>query len=163
MECVRLGSPSPRGLDVSVVIDLMIHDLDLALHLTASEPLAVEAEGARVANARLDEARAEISFEDGFQASVRASRVADERVRTLSLVYSEGVVSLDLLTHAFVNTTPWTLNGDFEQTPAGRDRLGASLAAFLAAARGGGAPLADARDGVRALDLALAVEQAVGG
>jgi len=54
------------------------------------------------------------------------------------------------------------LNAAFEETPAGQDRLGASLAAFLAAVRGEApAPLADAKDGARALDLALAVEQAV--
>jgi predicted dehydrogenase len=163
MECARLGPASPRNLDVSVVIDLMIHDLDLALHLTASEPLTVEADGACVANDRLDEASAEVTFEDGFLASFRASRVADRRERNLTLVYPEGEVRLDLLAHTFENTTPWRLDAGFEETPAGRDRLGASLSAFLAAVRGQGQPLADATDGARALDLALAVEQAVGG
>ncbi len=163
MECARLGPPSTRNLDVSVVVDLMIHDLDLALHLTASEPLTVEAEGAQVTNAMFDEASAEVGFEDGFQARFRASRVAQTRERALTLVYSEGEVRLDLLAHTFDNTTPWRLDAGFEETPAGRDSLGASLAAFLAAVRGDGAPLADAIDGARALDLALAVEHAVGG
>jgi predicted dehydrogenase len=163
MECARLGPPSPRNLDVSVVIDLMIHDLDLALHLTASEALTVEAEGARVANDRLDQASAEVTFEDGFLASFRASRVAERRERNLTLVYPEGEVRLDLLAHTLENTTPWRLDAGFEETAAGRDRLGASLAAFLTAVRGEGRPLADAVDGARALDLALAVEQAVGG
>lgn len=163
MECARLGPPSPRNLDVSVVIDLMIHDLDLALHLSASEPLAVEAEGATIANALVDEAHAEVSFEDGFQASFHASRVSEARERTLTLVYPEGEVRLDLLAHSFANTTPWPLDGGFEDSPGGRDRLGASIAAFLAAVRGEGPPLADAADGARALDLALAVEHAMGG
>lgn len=163
MECARLGPPSPRNLDVSVVVDLMIHDLDLALHLTPSDPVTVEAEGRCVTNRLLDEASAEVSFEDGFQATFRASRVAETRERSLTIVYPEGEVRLDLLTHTFENTTPWALDSGFEESPAGRDRLGASLAAFIAAVRGEGAPLADARDGARALDLALAVEQAVGG
>jgi predicted dehydrogenase len=163
MECARLGPPSPRNLDVSVVIDLMIHDLDLALALTSAEPLAVEAEGACLANSLIDEAQAEVSFEDGFTARFRASRVAADRERTLTLVYPDGEVRLDLLTHAFENTTPYPLNAAFEDDPRSRDRLGASLAAFVAAVRGEGAPLADAADGARALDLALAVEQAVGG
>jgi predicted dehydrogenase len=163
MESVRLGPASPRNLDVSVVLDLMIHDLDLALHLTAAEPLTVEADGARSSNLHLDEASAEVSFEDGFQALFRASRVADTRERTLTLVYTEGEVKLDLLAHRFENTTPWPLDPAFEESPGGRDRLGTSLAAFLAAVRGEGAPLADAFDGARALDLALAVEHAVGG
>ncbi|HEY7852725.1 MAG TPA: Gfo/Idh/MocA family oxidoreductase [Caulobacteraceae bacterium] len=163
MECARLGPASPRNLDVSVVIDLMIHDLDLALALAVAEPLAVEAEGACIANSLIDEARAEVSFDDGFTALCRASRVAAERERTLTLVYPRGEVRLDLLTHAFENTTPYALNLGFEDDPRSKDRLGASLAAFLAAVRGDGVPLADARDGARALDLALAVEQAVGG
>ena len=163
MECARLGLPSPRNLDVSVVIDLMIHDLDLALALTSAEPLAVEAQGACVTNTLVDEASAEVDFDDGFTASFRASRVAAERERTLTLTYPVGEVRLDLLTHVFENTTPYALNAGFEDDPRSRDRLGASLAAFLAAVRGEGAPLADARDGARALDLALAVEQAVEG
>jgi predicted dehydrogenase len=163
MECARLGPASPRNLDVSVIIDLMIHDLDLALALTTAEPATVEAEGACIANALIDEAWAEVNFDDGFTASFRASRVAAERERTLTLVYPDGEVRLDLLTHSFENTTPYGLNAGFEDDPRSRDRLGASLAAFLSAVRGEGAPLADARDGARALDLALAVEQAVEG
>ena len=163
MECARLGPPSPRNLDVSVIIDLMIHDLDLALALTMADPLAVEAEGRCVANTLIDEARAEVSFDDGFTAIFRASRVAADRKRTLTLVYPDGEVRLDLLTHAFENTTPYALNPGFEDDPRSKDRLGASLAAFIAAARREGVPLADATDGARALDLALAVEQAVGG
>jgi predicted dehydrogenase len=162
MECARLGPPSPRNLDVSVVVDLMIHDLDLALHLTTSDPVTVEAEGACVSHQLLDEASAEVSFEDGFMATFRASRVAEGRERTLTIVYPEGEVRLDLLAHSFENTTPWALDAGFEESPAGKDRLGASLAAFLAAVRGEGAPLANGLDGARALDLALAVEQAVG-
>jgi len=163
MECARLGPASPRNLDVSVIVDLMIHDLDLALHLTAAEPLTVEAEGAGRDNHHLDEASAEVGFEDGFVALFRASRVAETRERTLTLAYAEGDVRLDLLAHRLENTTPWPLDAAFEESPGGRDRLGASLAAFLAAVRGEGAPLADAVDGARALDLALAVEHAVGG
>ncbi len=90
MECARLGPPSPRNLDVSVVVDLMIHDLDLALHLTPSDPVTVEAEGRCVANHLLDEASAEVSFEDGFQATFHASRIAEGRERTLTIVYPEG-------------------------------------------------------------------------
>ncbi|MFI4934132.1 MAG: Gfo/Idh/MocA family protein [Caulobacterales bacterium] len=162
LEATRLGPASERNLDVSVVLDLMIHDLDLALALTAAEPFAVEAEGRVVGDGLLDEAEAEANFDDGFVCRFRASRVAEARERTMRLVYPSGEVRVDFITHAFQNTTPFALNPDFEQTPAGRDKLGASLAAFIAAVRGErGGPLADARDGARALDLALAVEQAV--
>jgi len=164
LEATRLGPASPRSLDVSVVLDLMIHDLDLALALTRAEPLAVEAEGACVDNALFDQVEAEVSFDDGFTALLRASRVARGRERTMRLTYPSGEVTIDFLAHTFENTTPFALDRAFEETPAGKDRLGASIAAFLAAARGGASvPLADGRDGARALDLALAVEAAVGG
>jgi predicted dehydrogenase len=164
METVRLGPPSPRNLDVSVVVDLMIHDLDLALALTDAEALTVEADGAAIRNTLLDDVAAEVTFEDGFVASLRASRVAAGRERTMTLTYPSGALSLDFITHAFDNATGFALNADYEETPEARDRLGASLAAFLAAVRGDApAPMADAAAGARALDLALAVEQAVGG
>ena len=158
---MRLGVPSPRNLDVSVVLDLMIHDLDLALALGRGEPFAVEGEGACVANNQVDWARAEVSFDDGFSAVFHASRVAVAPERSLTLVYRTGTLEIDLLGGGVVNTTPFTLDAGFAATPGGRDRLGASLHAFLRAARGEiPRPLADAADGVRALDLALAVQQA---
>ncbi len=163
LEAVRRGPPSPRGLDVSVVIDLMIHDLDLALALSRTDVLAVEAEGERVVNRLLDQVEAEVVFEDGFTAVLSASRAAEARERTMRLVYPSGEVTIDFLGHRFENTTPFALDAAFADTPTSRDRLGASLAAFLAAARGEApAPLAGILDGTRALDLALAVEQAAG-
>jgi len=103
-----------------------------------------------------------VNFEDGFTAIFRASRVAAQRERTMRLVYPSGEVVVDFLTHSFSNTTPFDLNPDYDETPAGKDRLGASIAAFLSAVRGEGRVLANGLDGARALDLALAVEQAVG-
>ena len=160
LEAVRRGPASPRGLDVSVVIDLMIHDLDLALALAATPVLAVEAEGARVANDRLDQVETEIVFEDGFTAVLAASRVAPTRERTMRVVYPSGEIVIDFLNHTLRNTTAFRLDAAFEET----DRLGVSIGAFLAAVRGEApAPLADGADGARALDLALAVELAAQG
>ena len=164
METVRLGPASPRNQDVSVVVDVMIHDLDLALALARAAPLTVEADGAAINNALLDEVTAEATFEDGFVAAFRASRVAAARERTMTLTYPSGDLTLDFISHAFENATGFALNADYEDAPEARDRLGASLAAFLAAVWGDApAPLADAAAGARELYLALAVEQAVGG
>jgi predicted dehydrogenase len=140
----------------------MIHDADLALALALGEPAMVEADGAAVANATLDRVDAEAEFDDGFVARFRASRIAETRERTMRIVYPSGEVRVDFLTHAFTNTTPFALDPNFEETPAAKDKLGASLAAFVAAVRGErAAPLATVRDGARALDLALAVEHAL--
>jgi predicted dehydrogenase len=162
LEAVRVGPPSPRNLDVSVVLDLMIHDLDLALALSPEEPMTIEADGSALANRTLDRVEAEARFDDGFMARFRASRVAESRERTMRIVYPSGEVRVDFLTRAFSNTTPFKLAADFAETPAGRDGLGASIAAFAAAVRGERpAPLATVRDGERALHLALAVEAAM--
>jgi predicted dehydrogenase len=161
LEAVRLNEAGQRNLDVSVVLDLMIHDLDLALALTRARPFAVEAEGAMTANASFDVVGAEATFDDGFTARFRASRVADARARTMRIVYPSGEVVVDFLKRELSNTTSFALDRDYHRTPAGRDPLGASIEGFLAAVRGeASSPLADAPDGARALDLALAVEQA---
>ena len=163
LEAVRLGVASPRNLDVSVVLDLMIHDLDLALALGLGEPFAVEGEGACVANDRVDWAHAEVTFDNGFIGAFHASRVASTPERSMTLVYPSGTLKIDFLNSGFTNTTPFDLDPNFAATPAGRDRLGASLHQFLRAVRGEvPGPLADVADGVRALDLALAVQQAIG-
>ncbi|HEX3408161.1 MAG TPA: Gfo/Idh/MocA family oxidoreductase [Caulobacteraceae bacterium] len=162
LEAVRVNAPSPRNLDVSVVLDVMIHDVDLALALAPGDPALVEADGAAVANATLDRVDAEVEFDDGFVARFRASRIADGPERTLRVVYPSGEVRVDFMTHAVANTTPFALDPHFADAPAAKDKLRASLAAFTAAVRGErAAPLATARDGARALDLALAVEGAL--
>ncbi|HEY2051288.1 MAG TPA: Gfo/Idh/MocA family oxidoreductase [Caulobacteraceae bacterium] len=157
IEAIRRGAPSPRNLDVSVVLDLMIHDLDLALTMGAGEPYAVEAEGGA------DEARAEISFDDGLVATIEASRIAEVPQRRLLVAYPSGEVDIDLLAGTLCSTAPFPVEAGFAALPEVRDRLGASIGGFLAAVRGDAPrPVASALDGLRALDLALAVEQALG-
>ena len=156
LEAVRRGTPSPRNHDVSAVLDLMVHDLDLALALTDAAPLAVEAEG--------DEAQtsAEVTS-DGFTALFETSRIADARERTMKLVYPSGELVIDFIARTFQNSTPFALDQHFTETPAGRDPLGASVREFIDAVRGvSPRPLVTAEEAARALDLALAVEQAAG-
>jgi predicted dehydrogenase len=157
LEAVRKGTPSIRSKDVSVVLDLMIHDIDLALALTDAEPFTVEAEG------NADEITGEASFEDGFTAVFTASRIAEARERTMRIVYPSGVLDIDFVTRAFKNSTPFALNQDFTETPAGRDPLGTSVQGFVNAVLGRSPrPVVTGGEAARALDLALAVEQAAG-
>jgi predicted dehydrogenase len=163
LEAVRRGPPSDRSRDVSVVLDLMIHDLDLALALTAADPIAVEAEGELIATDTLDRVWADVTFADGFSAVFDASRVAEGRERTMKLIYPSGELEIDFVARTFRNTTPFALNEGFAETVAGRDPLGASVRAFLDAVRGTSPrPLVTGQEAARALDLALAVEQAAG-
>jgi predicted dehydrogenase len=162
LEAVRHGVPSQRSLDVSVVLDLMIHDLDLALALSPSEPAAVLGQGARSEDGGWAEARADVAFADGFTARFDVSRRAGERKRTMRVVYPSGEVEIDFLTRAFRNTTPFALDAGFADTPAAQDTLAASITAFLQAVRGERPePLVGLGQATRALDLALRVEAAL--
>lgn len=162
LEALRHGPASERSQDVSVILDLMVHDLDLALALCAGEPVTAEGEGRLGARGAWDTARAEVSFDNGFTALFDVSRVAPERRRTMRVVYPSGEVEIDFVTRAFRNTTPFALNPDFAETPAATDPLGASVEGFLQAVRGEAPrPVVTAQEAIAALDLALAIEQAL--
>ncbi len=164
LEALRHGPPSDRSRDVSAVLDLMIHDIDLALAICASDPVTAEGEGKLSDDGVWDIARSEVSFESGFTAIFDVSRQAPARKRTMRVVYPSGEVEIDFVARTFRNTTPFALNADFADTPAGQDPLGASVEGFLAAVRGEAPrPVVDAAEAIRALDLALAVEQGLAG
>lgn len=161
LEAVRKGPWTGRSDDVSVVLDLMIHDLDLALSLAGSEPSAVKANSETVHGPRPDHTRAEIAFAGGMTAVFEASRAAEARERTMRVVYPSGEVNIDFLARTFENTTPFALNAGFADTPRGKDPLGASVGDFLAAVRGEAArPAVTGEEAARALALALAVDDA---
>jgi predicted dehydrogenase len=161
---VRRQPWAARNTDVSCVLDLMIHDIDLGLTLNPAEPLAVEAEGRTREGPFLDEVSAEVTLGDGSSMVLEASRIAEGRERRMRLVFATGEIEIDFETRAFRNTTPFSLNLGFADTPAGKDPLGASVAAFLDAVRGDAArPAVTGEEAARALDLALAVEQAADG
>lgn len=162
LEAVRHGPPSERSRDVSAVLDLMVHDIDLALAIAASEPATAEADGRRAPDGVWDEVRAEAGFESGFTAIFDVSRQAEARHRTMRVVYPSGEVAIDFVARTFRNTTPYPLNPDFAETPAARDPLGASVEGFLQAVRGEAPrPVVTAEEAIAALDLAIAVEQAL--
>lgn len=157
IEASRRGAALPRNRDVSCVLDLMIHDLDLALVLSGGEPVAVEGEGG------FDQVTAEITFDTGLTANLTAAREEAGRGRTMRLQLPSGLIAIDFLTGAVDNRSAATLVSPDPGSPATRDPLGVSLERFLAAVRGEASrPLATGQDGLRALDLALAVEHALG-
>jgi predicted dehydrogenase len=166
LEAVRNGTASARNLDVSVVLDLMIHDLDLGLTLAAGEAGGVIAEGKRKLEAGYvatgaDEVRAEVMFDDGFSTIFKASRMADKRERTMRLTYPSGEVFVDLLNRKFENHTPFNLNPDFAEADIARDPLGTSVIRFLEAVKGDrGMPLCSGEAALEALYLALVIDEA---
>jgi len=162
LEALRHGPPSERSRDVSAVLDLMIHDIDLCLAIAAAEPVTAEADGERGPDGVWDAIRADISFDSGFSAVLDVSRLAEARKRTMRIVYPSGEVEIDFMARTFRNTTPFALNPDFADTPAASDPLGASVEGFLQAVRGEAPrPIVTADEAIAALDLAIAVEQAL--
>ena len=179
VEVQRLARFTPRSLDVDVVLDLMIHDLQI-LHALDPSPLAeVRATGIDVLSPRVDIANARLVFASGGVANVTASRVSAERVRKLRLFLSSRYYSLDYqaqeikgyrLAEVADGAAPADAAG---LGPDGRailpddlpvDRgepLRAELAAFLARCRGEEAPIVDGAAGRQALATALAVTEAL--
>ncbi|MCM8765800.1 MAG: Gfo/Idh/MocA family oxidoreductase [Candidatus Omnitrophica bacterium] len=95
IECHRLGNFSPRVKDVGVVLDLMIHDLDIVLTLVKAKVESIDALGVNVLTTYEDIANARIKFEDGTICNLTASRVSDERMRKIRIFKENSYISLD--------------------------------------------------------------------
>jgi predicted dehydrogenase len=174
IESQRLAPFQPRGTDVAVVLDLMIHDLDLVLHLTGgAEAVEVRASGLPLLSSHLDLANARVEFANGAVALATASRVSRERVRRLRLFQPNGYFSLDLATGGgeFMRVRPGWQPGTGEalsdvverivlEAPEA-DALALELQSFVHAVRGGRDVVVRGEEGRAALALALRVADAV--
>lgn len=157
MECVRVAPFRPRGLEVSVVLDLMIHDIDLALMLAGSEPVSIEATGAAVLSDKPDIALARLGFADGRAASLSASRIAPGITRTLRLSGIDGTLEADLVSRSLRRFA--AADGTLaEESWTDADSLAAQLAGFIAAVRGTEPVVVDGEAGRAALAVALTIE-----
>lgn len=162
-EAHRMGLFSPRSLDIDVILDLMIHDLDLIQLLVPSKPKQISAVGIPILTRRIDIANARIEFEDGCVANVTASRVSMEKIRKLRLFQKQEYISLDFTRQ---DVAVYALKGRpggtpeiVSQTlaPARREPLQDELTAFLEAIRGQGAVQCTGEEGRKALELALRI------
>lgn len=158
IEAVRMGPRSPDGRceDVSVVFDLMIHDLDLAAELFGGEAATVAAFGHSVHTPFLDEASAELRFPNGGVARLTASRCAPQRKRTMKIDYPSGRVEIDMITREVRNDTPFSIRADVSALLP--DPLLAADEAFLAAIQGRDVSPVTGGVGARAAGLAELVE-----
>jgi predicted dehydrogenase len=145
-----------------VTFDLMVHDIDLALALIGEpQPVTLEAEGRTERGDSLDAVRMQARFAGGTELELSASRIADDRRRTMRVEYDAGTVEIDFVARRFENTTGYALNAAFLDTPEGRDPLGANVARFIDAALGRRpAPAVSGPDGAAAARLAEQVDQA---
>jgi len=97
IECHRLAEFNPRGNDVSVVLDLMIHDIDIVLSLVKSKPQTVNANGVCVINETPDICNARVEFENGCVANFTASRISLKNMRKTRFFQSNAYISVDFL------------------------------------------------------------------
>ena len=94
----RLAQFNPRGTDVAVVLDLMIHDIDVILSLIKSEVNHIEASGVAVVSDNIDIANARIQFENGAVANVTASRISQKKMRKMRIFQKDNYIALDFVT-----------------------------------------------------------------
>jgi predicted dehydrogenase len=163
VESDRLAVFKPRGIDVNVVLDLMIHDIDLILSVVRSEITSVRASGFPVLTRVVDIANARIEFADGCVADVNASRVSQQSLRKLRIFQPDAYISIDC-----EKFHVRTVRKEGEITPGGMPRivqaeqqfekadpLMAEVLSFLEAVRDGTEPPVTGQDGMRALEVAL--------
>ena len=162
IESVREGPWTGRSADVSVTLDLMVHDLDLALRLLKAKPQTISAEAKTEHGRTADQIEARLAFANA-EAVFVSSRIASERRRFMRAVYPSGEVNIDFITRKFENTTTFPLNAAFAETRTGSDPLGANVAQFIDAVLGvAPRPVVTGEEALSVLELALDVDRASG-
>ena len=163
MEAERLGGFKGRGADVDVVLDLMIHDIDLMLAMMPSKVVSVSSCGFRVLTDLVDIANARFEFEDGAVADLSASRVSRTLVRKLRVFGTNFYASADLqLPELRVERQPAADGkGGLARSYEKPDALRTEIEAFVTAVRGGAARIVSGDEGRNALALALEVNAGI--
>jgi predicted dehydrogenase len=158
-EIHRLSLFSPRSLDVDVVLDLMIHDLDIVLDLAGGMPEEIRAAGISILSDKVDIANVRLSFPGGCIANLTASRVSTERVRKLRLFQPHQYISLD---YQKQDAVAFTVGGNqqigFQPLAVTKEEpLRLEVESFLEAVATRRTPLVPGEDGLRALEVARAI------
>ena len=169
IESNRLSLYQPRGTDVSVVLDLMIHDIDIILTFVQSKIAYSHAMGAPVVSDHVDIANAHLEFENGAVANVTASRISSKSERKIRVFQKDGYLSLDFANRSMMHIWPGE-NGksapvpgmqmeelSFEQGDALRDEIHS----FLDAVKGRGEPEVSGQMGREALNIALNITRQI--
>jgi len=173
IESERLATFNPRGSDVAVVLDLMIHDIDLVLTLVGDTTESISAVGVPVLTPMLDIANARVTFSSGAVANITSSRISRERVRKIRIFQHSGYISLDLAagTGDFFRLReridpsnppvgPIDITNFVDRIPLiapEGEPLRLEFESFVAAIRGDGPVLVTGEDGRRALSVALKI------
>jgi len=158
-EIHRLNLFSPRSLDVDVVLDLMIHDVDIVLALTRAEPQEIRAAGISILSGKVDIANVRLQFPNGCVANLTASRISTERVRKLRLFQPQQYLSLDYTRQdlAVFSVGDGARIG-FEQAPVAKaEPLKLQLESFLDCVETRSQPKCTGRSARQTLTVAMAI------
>lgn len=184
IESHRLAPFDPRGTDVAVILDLMIHDIDIILAMVKSPVTQIDANGVALVSDEADIANARIKFVNGCVANVTASRISQRKMRKIRVFQRDAYISIDFLQR---NTEIFRIQenlsdtvhqatvilGQIEKgkkpcnilyerpTPPEKDALYEELASFIAAIMTGTPPIVSGEDGLRALEVAVKVAEIV--
>jgi predicted dehydrogenase len=183
IESHRLAQFNPRGSDVAVVLDLMIHDIDLILSLVKSPVARIDANGVAVVSDTADIANARIQFQSGCVANVTASRISQQKMRKMRLFQQDAYISIDfaqgiaevfrLIDEGDTNAKPTMLLGKIDQGSKKRDiiyeqpevkevnALKYELNLFVQAILNDTDPPVDGKDGMQALEVAREILQRI--
>ncbi|MEW5723285.1 MAG: Gfo/Idh/MocA family oxidoreductase [Thermodesulfobacteriota bacterium] len=164
IEANRIGPFPDRNTDVDVVLDLMIHDIDITLSLVGREPRWVHAVGVPVITSRVDIANARLEFDTGCVANLTASRISIKSERKLRIFQPDAYLSIDfgqrqvLMARRTAPEADGRPGIEAEELVVGReDALECEVRAFLTAAAEGTPPQVSGEDGRRALKVALKI------
>jgi len=167
IESQRLSPFLGRGTEVDVVLDLMVHDLDILLNLVDSKVKHLDANGLSILTPHFDVASARIQFENGCIAILTASRISKEKRRHMNLFQPDGTLRIDYLSQkaSFAKKVDRPEKGEpleraAEEIPVKKnDLLEAEIRSFLQSVRNRNEPKVSGQDGRRVLDIALRIIQ----
>lgn len=167
VECHRLAPFTERGTDVDVILDLMVHDLDVILSLAPSEAISVEAIGVAILTDSIDLANARIRFKSGLIANISTSRVAPKRERKIRFFQPDAYISVDYEARRVqvYRKSPAPPGAKFPIISADQidlesgDPLADEVAAFVAAVRSRATPAVTAQDGLRVMELSERIKR----
>jgi len=169
IECHRLAPYRERGTDVNVVLDLMIHDIDIVQTIVGAPIESIDAVGTPVFSEEIDIANARIRFTNGCVANATASRVSLKTERKLRIFEDDAYLSLDLQQKILTlirKRPPGEVGGALpvaieEQSLEQGDALKAEIESFLECIRSGAPPIVSGRAGLRALETAMRITEQV--
>ena len=162
IEAHRLSPYPGRSIEIGVVLDLMIHDLEIVLHLVRSPVKYVDAVGLPVLSKGEDIANARIRFENGCVANLTASRISPEKMRKIRVFQSDAYLSLDYQNQSGEIYRLADGNITWESVPIEKDEpLKREIAAFVECAKAGATPKVSGYAGAAALELAIEITKQV--